>query len=214
MQIQPDQFNALFLRLLDGQLSSEEFQALDQCFSDHPEAIHDFIEFCLTQEALEEQFHFDPSWQDLQHETRSHEPAPKEKRLHGTLPSTRRRWLAGLCTVAALVIVLLAIRGAWRTPLPPTRNAPFTGPAVATITQTSGAVWEHAQHMPVNTPLIPGTLHLLEGFAEITFGGIPLVICGGGGGKVHSGKDLLSKHHFVLVTVKEDGITREMVLME
>jgi ferric-dicitrate binding protein FerR (iron transport regulator) len=98
----------------------------------------------------------------------------QEELLYKAHLARRRRLIVGFSSLAAFLAIMLST---WFASKPQTQTAsdqpvaqrPVAQPIVATVTKLSEARWENTTEITWNTELEPGPLHLIQGYAEITF---------------------------------------------
>jgi hypothetical protein len=98
----------------------------------------------------------------------------QEELLYKAYLVRRRRLTVGFSSCAALLSIMLFFQFARRPQTQtvsdqPIAQRPVGPPMVATVTNLSKARWENTTEITRNTELKPGPLHLIQGYAEITF---------------------------------------------
>lgn len=98
----------------------------------------------------------------------------EEELLYKAYLARRRRLIVGFSSCAALLAIMLFVQFALRPQTQTVSDQPVAQrlvvqPMVATVTKLSKARWENTTEINRNTELKPGPLHLIQGYAEITF---------------------------------------------
>ena len=98
----------------------------------------------------------------------------EEELLYKAYLARRRRLIVGFSSCAALLAIMLFVQFARKPQTQmasdqPVAQRPVVQPMVATVTKLSKARWENTTEITRNTELKPGPLHLIQGYAEITF---------------------------------------------